>query len=164
MDPGHNLLERRLPTCLLTKYFKTLNVCILPKHEGGKCYYLDFHSWETKLYNTARKERTRRKSIFQKAMNQLHPSCIKVRSSTPGKHCVPAERQRPTVAYGYRDTAARRTAHIPAWMCSTQYRDTSHVELGQRTPHHAQLCSTERLITAQSHLTHLQKLRQMYKT
>lgn len=66
----------------------------------------------TEPHNTARKESSGRKSTFQKAMNQLYPSCIRVRSSTSGKHCVPPERQRPTAAYGYHNTAARRTAHI----------------------------------------------------
>lgn len=117
----------------------------------------------TDPYNTARREKSGWKSIFQQAMNQLYPRCIRVRSSTSGKHGVPAERQRPTAVYGYHNTA-KKTAHISAQICSTHYRDTSHVELGQCTLHHAWLCGTERPVTAQGHLTRLQKLQQMCKT
>lgn len=34
VDPDHNLLELRFPTCLSAKYFTAFSVCILPKHEG----------------------------------------------------------------------------------------------------------------------------------
>lgn len=64
----------------------------------------------TDPYNTARRGKSGWKSIFQQAMNQLYPRCIRVRSSTSGKHGVPAERQRPKL---YMDTTTLlRKQHI----------------------------------------------------
>lgn len=83
----------------------------------------------------ARKERSGQKSIFQKAMEQLYPSCIRVRNSTPGKHDVPAERQRSSVVDGCNNTSARRTAH---YLCmDLLYTAQGHQSCGAGSVHSA---------------------------